>query len=101
MKANPTLFLSPRKSKMLPTVHFDKETESYTFTLWRDEKVVHEFKAFSITINASNETVINGFSSVHTEIVDAGQLYRIVAQPCQGEDTIISLSMRSSTSLTR
>jgi hypothetical protein len=96
--------------KMLPTVCFDHEEECYTFTLWRDgKKVVHEFKGFSVSINSSNETVVNGFSSARLYILDAesakpeevaqidgpaidGQFYYICAVPFRGEDTIIWLS---------
>ena len=94
---------------MLPTVIFN-EDKGYTFTLWRDgNKIVHDFKNFSVTIDENNETVINGFSSVaihgiheqlttpedHTRIGGPpcdGVFYYICAVPYSGEDRMVWLS---------
>jgi hypothetical protein len=95
--------------KMLPTVIFN-EDNGYTFTLWRDgNKIVHEFKKFSVTIDENHETIINGFSSVaihgiheqvilpedHTRIGGPpcdGVFYYICAVPYSGEDLMVWLS---------
>lgn len=94
---------------MQPSVTFDSKNEKYVLTLWREKVVVHEFKSFSVTINDTGDSVINGYSSVIIGIYDAetmdpkhmaqmdapaidGQFYCICAVPFQGEDLLIQLS---------
>jgi hypothetical protein len=96
---------------MLPTLTFDaNKNDTYTFTLWRDDKkVVHEFCGFSVSINEKHETVIHGASSVQIHMApeasfDAvdlakingpscdGNFYYIYIEPCQGEGIMIWLS---------
>ena len=69
---------------MLPTVTFDNDSGTYTFTLWRENKqVVHELKGLTVYLE-----VIPDDDYEQTRNVK----HYIYVQPYEGEEILISLS---------
>ena len=69
------------------------ENDTYTFTLWRDEKVVHTFKDACVILSYGNEKSIpvNQLAKMNGPSYD-GWTYHIYVQPRGSDETFIWLS---------
>jgi hypothetical protein len=69
------------------------ENDTYTFTLWRDEKVVHTFKDSFVTVYMGNEKSIpaSQLKSMNGPSYD-GWTYYISALPREGDEVVVWLT---------
>jgi len=76
---------------MQPSLTYENDT--YTFTLWRDEKVIHTFKDSFVTVCMGNEKSIpaSQLKSMNGPSYD-GWTYYISAQPREGDEVVVWLT---------
>ena len=76
---------------MQPTLTYENDT--HTFTLWRDEKVVHTFKDSFVTVYMGNEKSIpaSQLKSMNGPSYD-GWTYYISAMPREGDEVVVWLT---------
>ena len=79
---------------MLPNVTYDDNTQTYSFTLWRDnKKVTHDLKGFLVGLHASPEADV---FHAHRVKIDGpafdGDLHYIFVEDFDGNETFIWVS---------